>query len=105
MFQSGAHGGQGECVAGERAADAADVHVFEMEARGNALGDFFGDAVGRAGNAAADGLAENEDVWLQIPFARASAGAGADGVRFVGDEERSVTASEFAGNGPIAVVG
>src|SRR4029077_12963546 len=76
-----------------------------MQAGRDALGNFFGDAVGGAGNAAADGLAENENVGLQIPFTSAAAGAGADGVGFVGDEQRAVAAREIARGGPVAVVG
>ena len=62
-------------------------------------------AVGGAGDAAADGFAEDEHIGIEIPFAGAAAGAGADGVRFVGDEKRAVAAREFAGGGPVAVVG
>src|SRR5271169_977383 len=76
-----------------------------MQACGDALGDFFSDAIRGAGNAAADGLAEDENVGLEIPFASASAGAGADGVRFVGDEKRAITTGEFARGGPVAGVG
>ena len=51
------------------------------------------------------GFAEDENVGMEIPFAGAAAGAGADGVGFVGDQQRAVAASEFAGGGPVAVVG
>src|SRR5882672_3438217 len=104
MFERGAHGRQRESVAGERAADAANVAVFEMDAGGDALGDFFAAAIGGARNAAADGFAENEHVGIEFPLGGAAAGAGADGVRFVGDEERAVAAREFAGCAPVAVV-
>src|SRR5258708_22514731 len=76
-----------------------------MDAGGDALGDFFGDAEGGAGNAAADGFAEDEHIGIEFPFGSAAAGAGADGVRFVGDEEGTVAAREFAGGGPGAVIG
>src|SRR5579859_4178904 len=76
-----------------------------MEAGRDALSDFFGDAVSGARNAAADGLAEDEHVGLQIPFASAAAGTGANGVGFVGDEESAVAAREIARGGPVAVVG
>ena len=105
MLESGAHGGEGERVAGERAADAADINIFEMEARGDALGDLFSDAVGRAGNAAADGLAEDENIGLKIPLSGAAAGTGANGVGFIGDEKSAIAAGEFACGGPVALGG
>jgi len=56
-----------------------------LNAGGNALGDFFGDAVGGSGDAAADGLPKTTKSGFELPFASAAAGADADGVRFVGD--------------------
>src|SRR5258708_9003896 len=76
-----------------------------MDAGGDALGNFFGDAESGAGNSAADGFAENEHVGIEFPFGGATAGSGADGVSFVGDEERTVATAEFARGGPVAVVG
>src|ERR1700694_6213593 len=76
-----------------------------MDAGRDALGDFFGDAERGAGNAAANGFAEDEHVGIEFPFGGAAARAGADGVGFVGDEERAVTARELAGGFPVAVVG
>src|SRR2546422_8073189 len=48
---------------------------------GDPLGDFFAAAVSGAGNAAADGFAEDEHVGIEFPCGGAAAGAGADGVR------------------------
>src|ERR1700731_5397753 len=76
-----------------------------MNAGGDARGHFFGDAEGGAGDAAADGFAEDEHVRIELPFDGAAARAGANGVSFVGDEERAVAAREFAGGFPVAVVG
>src|SRR5260370_39944705 len=76
-----------------------------MDAGGNAMGDFLGDAESGAGNAAANGFAEDEHVRIEFPFGSAAARAGADGVSFVGDEERTVTAREFARGFPVTVVG
>src|SRR5258707_15237983 len=76
-----------------------------MDAGGDALGDFFGDAERGTGDAAADSFAENEHVGIEFPRGGAAARAGADGVSFVSDEERAVTAREFAGGGPVASVG
>src|SRR5437899_4444855 len=76
-----------------------------MNAGGDALGDFFGDAEGGARNAAADGFAEDEHVGIEFPQGGAAAGASADSVSFVSNEERAVTAREFAGGGPVASVG
>src|SRR2546428_10215305 len=75
-----------------------------MDAGGDALGDFFGDAESGAGMAAADGFAEAEHVGVEPPCGGTAAGAGADGVSFVGDEERAIAAREFASGGPVADV-
>ena len=92
-------------IARQCAADAADIAIFEMNAGVDALGDFFADAVSGARNAAADGFAENEHVGIEFPFGSAAAGAGTDGVRFVGDEQSTVAAGEFARGWPVASVG
>src|SRR5882724_3424842 len=76
-----------------------------MDAGGNTLGDFFSAAVSGTGNAAADGFAKNEHVGLEFPCGGAAAGAGADRVGFISDEERPVAAREFARGFPVAVVG
>src|SRR6266481_918062 len=75
-----------------------------MNAGGNALADFFGDAECRARDAAADGCAEDEHVRSEFPCGGAAAGTGANGVGFVGDEERAITARELSRGGPVAVV-
>src|SRR5712664_2221233 len=87
VLERGTHSGQRECIACQGSADAADVAVFERNAGGDALGDFFGHAVSGAGNAAADGFADDEHVGIEFPFGGAAAGTCADGVSFVGDEE------------------
>ena len=104
VLQRGAHGGEREGVSCQSAADAADVAVLEMHAIRDSLGDILGDAVGSAWNSAADGFAEDEEIGIEIPFAGASAGASADGVRFVGDEQRAMAADELRRGGPIAFV-
>src|SRR5260370_24535847 len=76
-----------------------------MNAGVDALGDFFGAAIRGAGDAAADGFAEDEHVGIESPFDGAAARAGANGVSFVGDKERAVAAREFARGFPVAVVG
>jgi len=73
-----------------------------LNARGDALGDFFGDAVGGAGDAAADWFSKDNEIGIEFPFAGAAAGTEADGVRFVGDEERAVAAGKFACGAPVA---
>jgi hypothetical protein len=46
------------------------------------------EAEDRAGNAAGDGLAQDEEIGRQIERARVAAGTGADGVRLVYQQER-----------------
>src|SRR5260370_14002024 len=74
--------------------------MFELNARGDAVGDFFGDAVGGTRDAAADGLSNNDKIGIEFPFAGAAPGTGADGMRFVGDEERTVVAGGAGGGAP-----
>ena len=62
----------------------------------NHVGDFLRETVGRAGNSAADRLAEDEEIRVEIFGAGVAAGTGADGVRFVDDEQRAVLAREFS---------
>src|SRR5216684_1077448 len=76
-----------------------------MNAGGDALGDFFAAAVSGTGNAAADGFSKNEHVGIEFPCGSAAARAGADGVRFVGNEESAVAAREYADGFPVTVVG
>src|SRR5580700_10121989 len=64
VFERRAHRGQRECVAGECAADAANVYIFKMKPSSDALRDFFRNTIGGARNAAGDGLSENENIRL-----------------------------------------
>ena len=73
LAQRRPHRRQRQRVAGERAADAADVDdvgVPGIRAAAIARGDVLGDAVGAARDAAADRLADDEDVGLEAPRAR-----------------------------------
>jgi len=45
-----------------------------VNAGGDTLGDFFGDAIGGAWDAAADGLSEDDEIGIELPFASAAAG-------------------------------
>ena len=47
-------------------------------------------AVGRGRHAAADGLADDEEVGLEAPRGGRAAGADADGVGLVDDQHRAV---------------
>ena len=62
----------------------------------NALGNFLREAVRRARNASANGLAENQNVGIEILRPRIAAGPRADGMRFVDDEQGAMLAREFA---------
>ena len=105
VLERGAHCGERESVAGESAADSADVAIFEMNASGNAVSDFLRAAVCGAGDAAADRFAEDEEIGREMPCARATAWSGADCVGFVGDEQSAVTASEVLSGLPVPLVG
>src|ERR1700722_6571201 len=104
VFQGGADGGEREGVAGERAANAAGVAIFEL----NAFGDFFGDsggaAVGGGGNSAGDGFADDENIGMESVGASVAAGTGADGVGFVDDEKSAEFFGELRGFFPVARV-
>jgi hypothetical protein len=94
-----------ESVAGERATNAADIAVFQVNAGGDALRDFFRATVGCAGDAAADGLPKDKNIGRQFPLAGASARARANGVSFIGDKQRTVAARKRLRGRPVSVVG
>src|SRR5690242_11830196 len=104
VFERGAHSGERKCIAGQSSSNAANIAIFEMDARGNALCDFFGTAVRSAGNAAADGLAKDEHVGIEFPFCGAAARSRANGVGFVRNQERAVTAAELQRGLPVSFV-
>jgi len=60
--------------------------VFEWDASGDARGELLRKRVSGPGNAAADSLAEDKHVGIEFPLGGATAGAGADGVSFVGNK-------------------
>src|SRR5580658_8496 len=69
----------------------------------DALGDFFRATVRGARYAAADGFSEDEKVGRKFPRSCASARASADGVGFIGDEQRAVAPGERLRGLPVAV--
>ena len=87
-----AGGGQRQRVARQRAADPADVRIVDRDRVRDALGDLRTEAVRRRRDAAADRLADHDDVRLEAPQAGRATGPGADGVRLVDDEERARSA-------------
>ena len=58
--------------------------------------DFLREAVGGSGDSASDRFAEYEEVRIQLFGACVAAGAGADGVGLVDDEQRAVLARDLA---------
>ena len=94
--ERGAHRSEGQSIAGEGSTDSAGIAVFEAVALKNHVRDFLGEAVGRAGESASDRLAEDEEVGVEVFGAGVAAGAGADGVRLVDDEQSAVLARELA---------
>ena len=96
LGQGGAHGRHGERVAGERPADATDVHVVSILLRERPLGDLVGDAESPGRHAAAYGLARCQDVRVEPVLAGVAAVAGRNGVGLVYDEQCPVAAREIA---------
>src|ERR1700733_14675681 len=88
------HGGDPKSVPSQRPADAPNVAVFQMNPPRDALGDFFRATVRGARYATADGFSEDEKVGRKFPRSCASARASADGVGFIGDEQRAVAPGE-----------
>ena len=105
VFERGANGGERKRVACERAADAAGVAIFELNAAGDFLRDVRGAAVGGGGKSAGDGFADDEKIGLEAMRVSVAAGAGADGVGLVNDEERAEFSRECGGFFPVARVG
>src|SRR5580698_1746819 len=75
----------------------------------NAASDFFGDigcaAVGAGRKATRDWFPDDKHIGLDAVFASVAAGTGADCVRFVHDEERTVAAGELGGGLPVTGIG
>ena len=84
-----AHRGERERVAGEGAADAADVAVRTGRGRPDPVRDVRGHAVGRRREPGRDRLADGQQVGLEPVRARVPAGTGADRVGLVDDEQRA----------------
>lgn len=103
--ERGAHGGEGEGVSGQRPADTAHVGVFVVGGGADAGGNFCGEAVDACGEATRDGFAKGEHVGFEAVGAGVTAGAGANGVGFVNDEERPGSAGELAEGGVVARIG
>ena len=87
-----------ERVAGEGAADAADVDVVAARSTGaSRVGDLRGHAVGRRRDAAADRLADRRRCRARAPRrAVQPPGPGAERVRLVDDQQHAVAAGELA---------
>ena len=90
ILQRGAHGTQAERVASESAADAAAVDEVDIGGGGEAGADVAAQAVRSSSNAAADALADDNNVRVEFPRLDAAAGARADGVCLVPQHKRPV---------------
>ena len=105
ICECGAYRGKRQRVAGECAADPADVAILQVDARRNPLRHFLGAAVRRAGNAAADRFPKHQQVRLQLPRRGAAARPRANRMRLIGDEERAVALRQLLRLLPVPVVG
>ena len=94
--QGRAHRGQGKRIAGERAPDARRVDVVRSDGGVDSGGDLGRHPVRRDRHAAADGLADDEEVGLQAPLACRSPGPGTQGVGLVDDEQRARSIAQLA---------
>ena len=90
LAEGRARGGERQRVAGQRAADAADVdEVGVRRARRCARPTLGAHAVGADRDAAGDRLADRHEVGAQAPGGRAAARPGAERVRLVDDQQRA----------------
>ena len=80
----------------ERAAHSADVDQIGLRMRADLIGDLVRDPVRARRDAAADALADDEDVRLEPPGAGAPARPRRDGVRLVDQQQRPVPRAELA---------
>ena len=103
--QRRAHRGEGEGVAGERAADARHVDLRVGHDRREALGDIRAHAVRRRRHAAADRLADDEQIGPQAPRLCRPAGTGTDRVGLVDHEQRACAIAQLAQRLVVAGVG
>ena len=105
LAEGGPGGRQRQRVAGQRPADPADVRILDRDRAADAGGDLGAEAVGGRRDAAADRLADDDDVRLQAPGTGRPAGAGADGVGLVDDQERPRPARDVADGVEVARLG
>src|ERR1700722_14628996 len=105
MCAKAAGGGTGSGGARGLSADAAGIAIFELNASGYFLRDARGAAVRGGGNATGDGFADDENIRLQAVRAGVAAGAGADRMRLVNDQERAEFSRERCGVFPVAGFG
>ena len=96
LRQCGSHGRERERIAGECASNAAHIAIFQFLPGDNAVSEFLREAVGGAGNAGSDRLAENNYIRLQVLGAGVASRPGADGMRLVDDQQGFVFSREFA---------
>ena len=89
-----AHRRERQGIAGERAADAADIRVYRVGVPVDHFAHALRHAVGAARNACAENFPDREHIGLEPPGPRAAAGPGADRVRLVDDEERPVLGAQ-----------
>jgi hypothetical protein len=83
-------------VAGQRAADPADVDRVGMKPRAQPVADLRGRAVRRARNAAADRFADDDEIRYEPPQRRRAARPGADRMRLIDHQQRPGRARQVA---------
>ena len=105
LAEGGPGRGQRQRVAGQRATDPAHVRILDRDRAADAGRDLGAEAVGGRRDAAADRLADDDDVGLEAPRTGRPAGTGADGVGLVDDQERARPAGDVADGVEVARLG
>ena len=93
LLERGPHGGHGEGVAGQGAADAGDETVEAVEPGGDLCADRRAIAVNRRREAPGKRLAQGNQIGLQAVFPDTAARPGADAVGLIDDQQGPVIAS------------
>ena len=92
LGEGGPDAGHRDGVTGEGAADSSDVEILPalavpLEAVAHPLAEFAGHAPGGRGDAAADGLADDDDVGPETVARGHASGTGAEGVGLIDDQD------------------
>lgn len=96
VLEGGAHGGEGEGVGSEGASNTRGVDAVAGDEALKTGSNFMRETIDGGGDSTSEGLADGEEVGLEVVLLGEASRAGADGVGLVDDEEGAVLLGETA---------